>query len=196
MRPALVLALAALGGCSSEGGYGWEQQTGQPPTMASAPSGTSSADDGAPSVPDEPSTPHGGLWQRCHEALSAGSDPVRDVTKLVTACGPVTGMDPTGDGLVEGAVAEGAPVTLELPMQRGRCYRVFASADPSVSELDLEVKTSRGTVVATDHSEGRLAIALPDRPFCTSADDAATIHVRARAGSGAFALEVLSMAAP
>lgn len=164
--------------------------------MQPVPSPSASAPAGVSAAPEDGAVPHDGLWARCYEAIEASQDPVRDVTKLAVSCGPVTGMDPVGDGLIEGALAEGAPVTLELELVRGRCYRIFGSVDPGVSELALEVRTSRGTVIASDHREGRLAIALPDRPFCTQADDHATIHVTASAGSGAFALEVLSMAAP
>ncbi|NUP04684.1 MAG: hypothetical protein HOW73_01335 [Polyangiaceae bacterium] len=174
-------------------GYAWEK-SGKAPALEVLPAASSSADVLASAAAEETPTPHGGLWTRCLEGLQAETDPVRDVTRLVAVCGPVTGMDPVGDGIIEGAIAEGAPVTLELPMAKGRCYRVFAAADRGVSELDVEVRTSRGTIVASDHTTGRIAVAQPDRPFCTGADDTAAITVRSGPGSGAFALEVLSVA--
>lgn len=180
-------------GCEAEPEYAWEKK-GSPPKIERAVSASASTE--PPIIGDDAPSPHGGLWTRCREGLTAESDPARDVTRLVAVCGPSTGMESVGDGLIEGAVSEGSPVTLELRMKKDRCYRVFASVDRGVEQLDVEVRTSRGTLVASDHEEGRLAIAQPDRPFCTTLDDLAAITVRAEGGSGAFALEVLSVAAP
>jgi hypothetical protein len=184
----LGLALALNPGCDDGDRYPWEQP-GPPPRQSADPKPTATTtEQSATNGPQDP--PHGGLFETCLAGLVAERDPVRDVTRLVTVCGPSTGMTPVDSNLREGALADGAPVVLELPLQRGRCYRIFAVADAGISELDLEVKTSRGTLVAQDHMTGRIAVAQPDRPFCTEANETASLTVKG-VGAGAFALDVL-----
>ncbi|MFO0555273.1 MAG: hypothetical protein U0271_43250 [Polyangiaceae bacterium] len=91
---------------------------------------------------------------------------------------------------------DGPAVTFQLELGAKRCYRIFAVGAAGVADLDVEVQSSRGTVIASDHEVGRVAIVQPDRPFCSTARDTATIIVEARDGAGAFALDILEMEAP
>lgn len=190
MRASLIFLLAVACG---DGRYPWEGE-GKPPEQVAPPASSSLSFEPTPHLLEDPA-PHGGLFVRCLQGLQAERDPVKDLTRIVMSCGPSTGMDPVGQGMIEGALAQGAPVTFDLPMAKDRCYRVFAVADGGIAELDVEVRSSRGTTIASDHMTGRIAVAQPDRPFCTSADDVATISVTSGGGSGAFSLEVLSVQA-
>ncbi len=182
--------VAALSGCGDRS-YPWEAEgsgSGPAPLPSSAP---------AASVGEEPVEPlkprfEGGLFVRCAEELRAtSSDPVRDVTRLALACGPSTGMTRVGDGPHEGAVAEGsAEVRLPMSFAEGRCYRLFAVGDPGIEDLSVEIRSSRGTVIASDHREDRIAIVQPDRAVCPPAADEVIVTVLAKKGRGAFALEV------
>ncbi len=193
MRVASCIVACAIG-CNG-GGYAWDSTSAPNPTTDPAP--VPAASGSAPEVvlAEDPS-PHGGLFTRCRQGLAAETDPVRDVARLASVCGPPTGMEPEGQGIVEGALTPEQPVRFDLAMARGRCYRVIAVSDPNVTELEVRVLSQRGTVLASDHEQGRSAVVQPDRPFCTDAEEPATIEVASRQGSGAFALEVLSMAAP
>jgi len=85
----------------------------------------------------------------------------------------------------EGEVIEGgAPLSTPLDARRGACYRVFAVADATVTDLDVVVRSSRGTPIAQDHGEDRWPIVQPDRPFCPLENDAMTIELTARHGKG------------
>ena len=74
--------------------------------------------------------------------------------------------------------------------KRGECYRVFAVADATVTDLDVTVHSSRGAPVAADHGEDAWPIVQPDRPFCPLEKDVYTLEIAAHRGHGRFAAEV------
>jgi hypothetical protein len=184
-----VLA-ALLSGCGDRS-YPWEAEgsgSGPSPLPSSPPTASAGAEDGEPFKPRF----EGGLFVRCAEQLRAtSSDPVRDVTRLALACGPSTGMTRVGDGPHEGAVAEGAAeVRLPMSFAEGRCYRLFAVGDPGIEDLSVEIRSSHGTVIASDHREDRVAVVQPDRAVCPPRADEVLVTIAAKKGRGAFALEV------
>ncbi|MEO5728718.1 MAG: hypothetical protein ABI134_31550 [Byssovorax sp.] len=133
----------------------------------------------------------GGPWVRCYGSFHAAGDPVKDVTRLALLCGPENGMRRLSRAPFEGAVAEGAPgSTSTFEAKRGECYRVFAVADATVSDLDVTVHSSRGAPVAADHGEDAWPVVQPDRPFCPLENDRYTLEIAAHRGHGRFAAEV------
>jgi hypothetical protein len=98
---------------------------------------------------------------------------------------------------IVGSVAEGQPGVSEvLEARRGECYRVFAVAEPTVTDLDVTVNSSHDMTVAADHGEDSWPIVQPDRPFCLLSDDALRVEVSAKRGQGRFAAEIWVLAAP
>ena len=144
--------------------------------------------------PDEPlQSPVrvGGPWVRCYGDFRLEGPLLADLTRLTMLCGPANGMRRLSKNPVEGDVAEGgAPVTIPFAAKRGFCYRVFAVAEPSVTDLDVVVRSSRGASIAQDHGEDRWPIVQPDRPFCPLENDAMSIEMTARHGKGHAAAEV------
>ena len=139
----------------------------------------------------------GGLWVRCYEGLALSGDPLKDVTRLGLVCGPSNGLRRKTKQAIVGIVTEGEPpVSHELRVAKGACYRVLAVGDAGVVELDVTIRSSRDVAVAGDHARGRLAIVQPDRPFCTFADETFTATFSAIRGSGRFAAEVWSIGEP
>lgn len=133
----------------------------------------------------------GGPWVRCYGDFRLTGPLMADLTRLTMLCGPANGMKRHSKQAVEGEVQEGgAPLTTALSAKKGFCYRVFAVADPSVPDLDVIVRSSRGAPIAQDHGEDRWPIVQPDRPFCPLEDDALTIEIVARHGKGRAAAEV------
>jgi hypothetical protein len=113
------------------------------------------------------------------------------VTRLGLVCGSSLGMTRALSSSLEGAIAaDGVSVTFPMGLTRGRCYRVFAASTPDVGDLVTEIRSSRGTTIATDHAQGSLAIVQPDRPVCALEDDQGAIVVSAGSGHGRFALEI------
>lgn len=133
----------------------------------------------------------GGLWVSCYGGFHPSGHPLRDVTRLGLLCGPPNGMKLLTTEAFQGEVAEGQqPVLHHFDARRGECYRVFAVAEPGVTDLDILVRSSRGSRLAKDHSEDAWPIVAPDRPFCTFDDDRFTVALRARRGSGRYAAQV------
>jgi hypothetical protein len=203
----LSTALAvALSGCREEP-RAWERTDGAPPTAASfvpspalpdASALADAGDDAGSLLGDEPVLPVrvGGPWVRCYGNFRVSGEPVKDVTRLSLLCGPENGMHRMGDTLV-GALAEGeAKSAGTFRVVHGECYRVFAVAEPSVTDLDVAVQSSHGANVATDQSEDGWPIVQADRPFCPLDDDTYTLELTARRGHGRFAVEVWRLHTP
>ena len=133
----------------------------------------------------------GGPWVRCYGSFHPAGDPVKDVTRLALLCGPENGMRRLSRAPIEGEVTEGAPgITTTFEARRGECYRVFAVADATVTDLDVTVHSSRGAAVAADHGEDAWPIVQPDRPFCPLEKDVYTLEIAAHRGHGHFAAEI------
>lgn len=139
----------------------------------------------------------GGPWVRCYGNFKLSGDPVKDLTRLALLCGPENGMVRLDDKRLEGAVREGGPaVSTTFQAERGACYRVFAVGEPSVVDLDVTVRSSRGAPLAADHGEDAWPIVQPDRPFCALEDDRYTVEVSAHKGAGRFAAETWILHTP
>ncbi|HMY17882.1 MAG TPA: hypothetical protein PKA58_16275 [Polyangium sp.] len=165
------------------------------PTFVQAASLVPSAGSSGPVSLDEPSLPLpvrvGGPWVRCYGDFRLEGSLIADLTRLTMLCGPTNGMRRVSKKPFEGEVIEGgAPLSTPLDARRGACYRVFAVADATVTDLDVVVRSSRGTPIAQDHGEDRWPIVQPDRPFCPLENDAMTIELTARHGKGRAAAEV------
>jgi hypothetical protein len=92
---------------------------------------------------------------------------------------------------MEGKVARaGPPSTHRFQARRGECYRLFAVAGRGVTDLDVAVRSSRGSRVAKDHGEDRWPVVHPERPFCTFDDDTFTVQFTAGRGAGSYAAQV------
>jgi hypothetical protein len=140
-------------------------------------------------------SPVGGLWVSCYGGFHPTREPLKDVTRLGLLCGPPNGMAQLGTETTTGTVAEGkSPLSYGFPARRGSCYRLFAVADPGVTDLNVTVRSSRGTELARDHSEDRWPILEPERPFCTYEDDSFTVELAAAHGAGAVAAQVWVLA--
>ncbi len=164
------------------------------PTFVQAAGLAPSGESGGVS-PAEPSLPLpvrvGGPWVRCYGDFRLEGPLLGDLMRLTMLCGPANGMHRVSKKPVEGEVVEGGnPVTMPLEAKRGSCYRIFAVAEESVTDLDVVVRSSRGVAIAQDHGEDRWPIVQPDRPFCPLENDTMTIELTARHGKGRAAAEV------
>ena len=160
---------------------------GQAPLASSEPAAGGSLDLPAPS-------PVGGLWVSCRDGFRLSGEPLRDVTRLGLMCGPVNGMTALGDPLEGELSAGGGTATHPLAARAGACYRIFAIAGDGIVDLRLAVRSSRGTRLAADELHGRVAVADPERPFCTFEDDQFEIRVAAGASAGRYALQIWQLA--
>ena len=130
----------------------------------------------------------GGLWVSCYGKFQPTGSPLDAVTKLGLMCGPVNGMQQLGTTFEGSASASASKHTFAV--KSGECYRVFAVAAASVDDLDVVVKSGRGTRLSADQTEDRWPIVDPERPLCSFEDDTFVAEVSSRKGRGAFALQV------
>ncbi|MBW2458151.1 MAG: hypothetical protein JRI68_26845 [Deltaproteobacteria bacterium] len=143
----------------------------------------------------------GGLWVSCYGRFKPSGDPVKDVTRLGLMCGPVNGMTQQGDtirGTVEPGTGRpgqpGVPILAgQFRVQAGNCYRIFAVAAPKVRDLDVTIRSSRGSRLTSDQTEDPWPIVDPERPFCSFEDDTFSIEVASGGAAGPFALQVWTL---
>lgn len=143
----------------------------------------------------------GGLWVSCYGRFKPTGDPVKDVTRLGLMCGPANGMTQQGDtirGTVEPGTGSpgqpGVPVLAgQFRAQAGHCYRIFAVAVPKVRDLDVTIRSSRGSRLTSDQTEDPWPIVDPERPFCSFEDDSFSIEVASGGAAGSFALQVWTL---
>jgi hypothetical protein len=132
--------------------------------------------------------PVGGSWVTCYGNYRPTSTPERDVTRLGILCGPSNGMKPVGTTTV-GEASEN-PTEHELDVRQGDCFRIFAVADATVSDLAVVVRDPKGGPIASDHNNDRWPILNPDGPFCLVDAGKYSVEVRARQGRGKYAMQI------
>ena len=161
--------------------------------------GTAPEGSARPAEPDTPALPVrvGGPWVRCYGGFHPSGDPVKDVTRLSLLCGPENGMKRLSKKPIEGTVSAGGPTVSEaFEARRGECYRVFAVAEPGIADLDVVLRSSRGSAIAADHGEDAWPIVQPDRPVCALENDRVAVEISAKRGSGRFAAEIWVLRTP
>jgi hypothetical protein len=165
----------------------WLPQTGDASWLGDAGAAGLGDDAGTSGGP----SPVGGTWVSCYGGFHPAGEPLRDVTRLGLLCGPPNGMRLLSPETVQGELGAGRPpLRTSFAARRGSCYRVLAVGAAGIEDLDVVVRSSRGSEVARDHGEDRWPIVQPERPFCTFDDDTFTIELSARRGSGAMAAQL------
>jgi hypothetical protein len=201
--PLAILASSLALGCDSAP-HPWDQagasDVASPPPVRSAlsPAGSAIAPVSGAGSAEDPvlPVPIGGAWVHCYGHFKPSGEPKKDVTRLGLLCGPSNGMKQEGD-LFESDLTEGsAPAEYKIEAQRGACYRIFAVGEVSILDLDVTLRSSRGSAIAADHGQDAWPIVQPDRPICALEDDRWTVEVRAKRGGGRFAAEVWALAKP
>jgi hypothetical protein len=72
----------------------------------------------------------------------------------------------------------------------GECFRVFAVADPGISDLDVEILGPHARRFAYDTTDDRWPVVNPDGPFCLVRAGEYRAVVRAQRGRGRYAVEI------
>lgn len=148
-----------------------------------APPKPASLDAGAEAAP-----PLFGPFTRCYANFRPTSTAKRDVQRLALLCGPSVGMRRLGDPFEGDASA--TPIETSFVAKAGECFRVFAVAEPPVTDLAVSVSGPGGAVVAEDHEESRWPIVATDGPFCVADAGPYLVRFHARHGEGRVAAEI------
>jgi len=151
------------------------------------PTSPAPAEPAVAEVPQEPETP----WSQCQEGFAATGDPEADLTTLARACALKLGQRPLTPVRV-GIQAEADAVDrfTFTAGPGGRCYRVIATGESGVRDVDVQVLGANGRVLASDTSHAGWAI-IPERePMCLDAPEVVAVEVSIYRGSGKYALQV------
>lgn len=175
----VVLAvLSPLLGCDGRQKPGSQTPAASASTPPSAPTPTIhpersvDLDEGPDTAP-----PSGGSWATCYEGFRTSGQPLRDVTRLGFLCGPMTGMRAARPPF-ERAVAAGESVAFDVPVGKGECFRVFATADGGAI---LTMSTSArpgGAAVRSRHGQGWVVL-RPGAPICSKDPDTVSVVLQA-----------------
>jgi hypothetical protein len=139
-------------------------------------------------------SPVGGGWLSCYGSFAPRGDPRLDVERLGQACGPPNGMVKVASFAGELADDAALPRDHRLSAREGECFRVFAVADPTIADLDVEIFDSSRKRIAFDEGDDRWPIVKPDGPFCVFDAGEYSIRVRAPHGAGRYAVELWKLA--
>lgn len=175
-----------------------------PPREASAPASPGPTVPAAPAVPEEPRPPDRdartaflATLQRPGVGPAAGLRVSRVLRSGLeaTARGVAPGMTSSSDPAMA-SLAEGARLTIPLPMQPGECFTVVAQGGLGVVELDLyltEGVEPRVQIVAEDREIGPIAVLRGENGCLAGARSAApdgAVHAVVRQGAGLVAVQI------
>jgi len=130
-------------------------------------------------------------WQTCYSTFAPTGDAAADLARLVRDCGTTGGMRAVS-AVRLGQQAEQDPVdryTFEVPTA-GKCYRVYATGDAAVQDLDLLLRGVSGEPVAADVTHDSWPVLPPQGPVCFSEPGLYMLEVSVFRGSGHYALQV------
>jgi hypothetical protein len=110
----------------------------------------------------------------------------KDYAALTDKCGAGTGMKPFIKAVKGKLGDKHLRDVYDFKMLGGYCYRFFAVADESISNVDIRVQKPSGAIVSVDSTKGPIAILDPDRPWCKKHDREFSIVVETAGGSGNY----------
>lgn len=148
-----------------------------------------------PSSKTEPTRPEeeakGSIWASCYQSFAPTGEPRADLGHLTRECGPTGGMQAITPVRVA-AQTEHDPAdryTFYVP-NAGACYRVYATADRNVQDLDLLVRGPDGQDVAADVTHDSFPVLPPHGPICFDTPGLYLLEVSVFRGGGRYALQV------
>lgn len=128
-------------------------------------------------------------WSRCFSGFSSSRDSARDVLRLSTLCGPVTGMQPMGPRF-SGALDDARASTVRVDFGE-ECVRLVATADGTIDDLEVELLTPGGESLALLNQGKPWAVLPADKPICLSPEGTYRVELSTHSGAGRYALWVL-----
>lgn len=129
--------------------------------------------------------------KNCHQPLK-GADLAAATTSVATGCVDATKMHQLGSTTAgEGQASTDTMVkSIPLAAKANHCYRIFGTAESTVTDFDIAVMDSTGKLAGEDTTDSNDAIVLEDGSICFSVDDSASINTAVATGKGKWAVEV------
>jgi hypothetical protein len=133
----------------------------------------------------------GGVWINCYKAFSLREGPRRDLDRLVAACGEPTGMT-TATAVRTGALDQaGTAARHTFTATPGKCYRVYSTAAPTLTDLDIALLDPGGKLVILDRTRDPMPVVPGRGPFCPEQAGVYTVELSAVTGRGEYAVVVM-----
>jgi len=130
-------------------------------------------------------------WIDCYRDFAPSDDPAADLARLGAACGARAGYTPVSSVHIGDAQGAGdPPERLLFRARAGRCYRVFAVAEPGARDLDVAIFNRHGRLIAGDASRDRWPVVPPRGPLCVRGNQTVAIEAAVTAGRGHALLQV------
>jgi hypothetical protein len=124
----------------------------------------------------------------CYASLVLSGDATQDIALLGDACGRRLGLVPLGAPIVNRQAEADPEQRFAVHLLPG-CYRLFATADSSVTDLKLRLADAAGDIIT--QSEGtNHAVLDPAAPFCISRGGEHGLYVAVMKGHGRYALQM------
>lgn len=133
--------------------------------------------DSLPHQPDPPPPPEEPPADELEAQLRTRGDEIADW------------MMRNGDPM-RGELTEGGARDFSHLMQPGWCYKLVAVSGEGIEDLDLRLYDSDSVLVQRDTTQDPRPYIGLERPICPVEADTYRIEVRARTGSGQFAVQV------
>jgi hypothetical protein len=145
----------------------------------------------APPPAESGSTSTGNLWSDCYATFAPSGNPKSDLERLTGECGRVGGMQPLTP-VKTGTQGERDPADHYrfIVPDANTCYRIYATADRNVDDLDLLLRAPDGTDVAGDLTHDAWPIVPPRAPLCIEEPGTYLLEVSVFRGRGRYALQI------
>jgi hypothetical protein len=129
--------------------------------------------------------------KNCHQPLK-GTDLAAATTSVASVCVDAMKMHQLGTPTSgEGQASTDTMVkSIPLAAKANHCYRVFGTAESTVTDFDIAVMDSAGKLAGEDTTDSNDAIVLEDGAICFTADDNAMVNTAVATGKGKWAVEI------
>jgi hypothetical protein len=141
--------------------------------------------------PKDEDTIAGGVWGACYEGFTPSGNAKSDLGRITRSCGKTGGMRAITPVKLA-AQNERDPAdryTFYVP-SAGACYRVYATGDKSVEDLDLLLRGPDGEDVVADISHDSFPVLPPSSPMCFDVPGLYLLEVSVFKGGGNYAIQV------
>jgi hypothetical protein len=194
--PGLCLLLGAcLQGCASAPPEGPASPLDGAPDAQRSAFAAEAASPGADR--DEPAAANearalrtGDPWVDCYRGFRPSDDPAVDLARLTAACAARAGMVVVTPIHLGHQDQHDPPERLTFRAHRKRCYRAFAVGAPSVIDLDVAIKDSKGNLLAADLSRDRFPVVPPRGPLCAAKSERLAIELGVAEGRGDYLFQL------
>lgn len=130
------------------------------------------------------------FWTSCYRDFSPEGGATNAVERLAFLCAAPKGLSTVSPLHTGSQKAEDSAERLFLKVRTDRCYRLFATADSTVRDLDVSIIAPDGRLVAADISKDPWSVVPPRGLWCPDEEGPYAIDISVGDGEGGYVLGV------